>query len=189
MRSGRAAITSPRYRLCSCLSLVGPPITVTPSAFSTCSASGCVVFRLPVETSRAPPSRRVNRRATVLASRWIPVPMVSPRNGSVSLNSAEIDRSSRQCSATQSMRVGATSISDPFLSSGVAGVDGGGDAAGRDVVHVAGHAHLGRKHRRGEQALDVGADGGVRVGDGGSLQGGLGQAGRLGGPVTVAGVG
>src|ERR1700691_4464924 len=43
--------------------------------------------------------------------------MVSPRNGSVSLNSAEIDRSSRQCSATQSMRVGATSINDPFLSS------------------------------------------------------------------------
>ena len=111
--------------------------------------------------------------------------MVSPRNGRVSLNSAEIDLSSRQCSATQSMRVGATSISDPFLGSRVAGVNGGGDAAGRDVVHVAGDAHLGRKHRRGEQALDVGTDGDVRVGDGGGRQGGLGQAGRLGGGVIL----
>ena len=32
-------------------------------------ASGWVVFRLPVETSRATPSRKVNSSATVLASR------------------------------------------------------------------------------------------------------------------------
>ena len=117
MRSGWAAITWPRYRLCTSLSFVGPPITVTPCPVSAATASGCVVFRLPVETSRAPPSRRVKIKATVLAPRWIPVPMVSPRNGSVSLNSAEIDRSNRQCSATQSMRVKAMQINYPFLNS------------------------------------------------------------------------
>ena len=73
--------------------------------------------------------------------------MVSPRNGSVSLNSADIDRSSRQCSATQSMRVGATLISDPFLRSGVAGVDGGGEDGAwvrvRVRVQVRGFASVG----------------------------------------------
>ena len=37
--------------------------------------------------------------------------------------------------------------------------------------------------------LDVGADSGVRVGDGGGFQRRLGQAGRLGGPVPEVGVG
>ena len=60
---------------------------------------------------------------------------------------------------------------------------------GGDVVHVAGDAHLRRQRGCGEQALDVGADGGVGVGYGGGFEGRLGEAGRLGGPVPEAGVG
>jgi hypothetical protein len=80
-------------------------MTVTPSARSLPAASGWVVLRLPVETSLAPPSRSVSSSATVLASRWMPVPMVRPSNGRVCLNSAAMASSSRQSSLTQSMRV------------------------------------------------------------------------------------
>ena len=69
-------------------------MTVMPSARKVSTASGWVVLRFPVETSLAPPSRNVSRSTTVLASRWIPVPMVRPSNGRVCPNSAEIARSS-----------------------------------------------------------------------------------------------
>ena len=60
---------------------------------------------------------------------------------------------------------------------------------GGDVVDVAGDAHLRGEQGRGEQALHVGFDGGVRVGDGGGLQCCLGQAGRLGRLLPEGGIG
>ena len=71
----------------------------------------------------------------------------------------------------------------------VPGVDDSGDAPGFDVVHVAGDAHLRREQGRGEQALDVGGDGGVRVADRGGFQRRLVRAGRLGGLAPEAGIG
>src|SRR5271166_2112272 len=65
----------------------------------------------------------------------------------------------------------------------------GGDVSGGDVVYVAGDAHLRRQRGCGEQALNVGADGAVRVGDGGGFEGCLGEAGRLGGLAPEAGIG
>src|SRR5215469_3053195 len=54
---------------------------------------------------------------------------------------------------------------------------------------MAGDTYLRRQRRGGEQALDIAADCGVRVGDGGGFQRRLGQAGSLGGLVPEAGVG
>jgi IS605 OrfB family transposase len=64
------------------------------------------------------------------------------------------------------LRIGALTVAGELR---VPGVDHGGDAPGGDVVHVAGDAHLRRQRGRGEQTLDVGADGRVRVGDGGGF--------------------
>src|SRR5262249_51465585 len=72
---------------------------------------------------------------------------------------------------------------------GVAGVKDGREAAGGDVVHVGGGAHLRREQGGGEQAPRGGRDGGVRVSDGGGFERLLGAAGRLGGLVPEAGVG
>src|SRR5215467_879793 len=71
----------------------------------------------------------------------------------------------------------------------VPGVDRGDDASGRDVIHVAGDAHLRGEQRRGEQALDVSLDGGVRVGDGGRFEYRLVDPGRRGSLLPEAGVG
>src|SRR5215831_7125273 len=72
---------------------------------------------------------------------------------------------------------------------GVPGVDGGGEVPGGDVVDVAADAYLGGELGCGEQAFDVGLDGGVRVGDGGGFEDLPGHAGCLGGAVPEGGAG
>jgi hypothetical protein len=64
-----------------------------------------------------------------------------------------------------------------------------GDEPGGDVIHVAGDTYLRGEQGRAEQALGVGLDGGVRVGDRDSFQRCLAQSGRRGGLPPEAGVG
>src|SRR5262245_20016974 len=68
-------------------------------------------------------------------------------------------------------------------------VKSGCDPSGGNVVHVAGDTHLWWEQRRAEQALDVGLDGRMRVGNGGGLERCLGEASRRRSPVPEAGVG
>ncbi len=93
-----------RCSSCTPSSVVAAPITSTPRARRYSTASAWVLDRLPVETTRAPPWASVSSSATVLGSRWIPVPMVRPSNGRVRLNSAAIEPSSRQPLRTHSIR-------------------------------------------------------------------------------------
>ena len=58
-----------RFRRCSSKSVVGPPNTVTPRSRRYWTAVDCVVFRLPVATTWAPPRCKVSKSATVLGSK------------------------------------------------------------------------------------------------------------------------
>src|SRR4029077_6215282 len=97
-------------------------------------------------------------------------PASTPRRWSCTRCSGPTSQPGTPPSCTAGRREGPPGAVVRLAPLGVPGVDGGRDAAGGDVIDVAGDAHLRRERGRAEQALDVGLDRDVRVGHGGGLQ-------------------